>query len=451
MKNKDRLPNIVLLMVDALRPDRLHCYGNPWPTSPTIDRIAREGVMFKQLIAHSSHTLPCVASIFTGLDPMSHGLTDPRTHINHSWGKWTPPLDVLEKHGMSIGGFDAFLFFHFGRHPVIEGSEQAGAFFKEHRDRPFLLWQFVDEVHLPYDPKPPYDTAFLPKGHRISEETAKRLDIVRATMIVHRTGVVSQFELNEAQGKGNKFEADADRQVNYKRSAGVVDFKPEDRIPVTALYDGEIRTLDDQIAEYVDKLEEQGVLDDTILVITSDHGEELLERGNVGHSSCSLAGSLYEEAIRVPLIIRYPRGLPSGVVVEKQVSEIDVMPTLFDMIGLAMPKEAEGRSLLPLVRNPGAAASEETYAQTLPCGWQALKDDYRQIWCVRTPQWKLIYNQYAPKEPDSWELYDLRNDPGERHNTLERNPEVVAKLKPRLLCWMKKQRTPGPGAVFPLT
>ena len=89
-------PNVLLLMVDALRADRLHCYGNPWQTSPAIDRLAADGVLFEQLIAHSSHTLPGVGSILTGLDPLRHGLIDPRTHAAHTWGDWTTPLQCVE-------------------------------------------------------------------------------------------------------------------------------------------------------------------------------------------------------------------------------------------------------------------------------------------------------------------------------------------------------------------
>ena len=437
MNSKGRPPNVLLLIVDALRADRLHCYGNPWPTSPALDQLAEDGVLFRQLIAHSSHTLPSVGSIFSGLDPLAHGLTDPRTHANHSWGDWPTPLSFLEKSGFAVAGFNAFMYYHFGRRN-IENIDEALPFLEEHRDQPFFLWQFDEQVHLPYNPKPPYDKAFLPEGHQVSEGTAERLEIVKSTMIVHPPGLVSQFELSE--GTGSKFEADVDREIDYTRSAASVTFEPEDQVSIRALYDGEVRTVDDQIHRYVQRLEELGILDDTIVIVTSDHGEELLERGNVGHSSCSLMGTLYEEAIRVPLVIRYPRGLPRGKVVERQVSQIDIMPTIFELLNLEMPAEAEGRSLLPLVRGEAPDSAEQTFSGTLPCGWQTLQDDPRRILCIRTPKWKLIYNEFAPQAQNHYELYDLEKDCGEQHNVLEQNPQAADTLKQKLHAWMSKDQ-----------
>ncbi len=441
MKRKAKLPNVLLILVDALRADRLHCYGNTWQTSPVIDRLAEEGVIFKQLIAHSSHTIASVASIFTGLDPLSHGLIDPRTHTKHSWGNWKTPFYVLKQSGFTLAGFDAYMYYHFGHNINIENSAQAAPFIQEHRDKPFFLWQFIEQVHLPYNPNPPYDTAFLPKDYTVSKSTAQRLNIVKSTMIIHPPGVLSQYELDQVDGRGNNFEADVDREIDYTRSAAALEFQTEDRIPIAALYDGEVRTLDDHIGEYITELEQLGILDDTIVVVTSDHGEELLERGNVGHSSCSLAGTLYDEAIRVPLVVRYPGCLPSGTVIETQVSQIDIMPTIFDMLGLQMPVETEGHSLLPLIHDRRTVVLEETFAETLPCGWQALKDDHRRIWCIRTPKWKLIYNDFEPQAESYYELFDLEKDCGERNNVFEQNPRIAENLKQKLHKWMNKEQT----------
>jgi len=438
-----QVPNVLLLMVDALRPDRLHCYGNEWQTSPAIDRIASEGVLFERLIAHSSHTLPAVGAILTGLDPLHHGMINPRTHANHSWGDWTPPLKVLEQHGRVVGGFNTFLYNHFGREPNIENIDEAMPFFEQHRDKPYFLWQFLEQVHLPYNPAPPYDTAFLPSGHVLNEQTARRVEIVKSTMIVHPSGRISQFEQDQLDGNTGGFDADMDRDIEYERSAASVDFESEDRIPIVALYDGEVRTVDDQIGQYVEALERLGILDDTLLIVTSDHGEELLERGNVGHSSCSLSGTLYEEVIRVPLILRYPAALPRGKRITTQVSQIDIMPTIFDLLGLPMPAEAQGHSFSPLIQDRDTKVAEETFAETLPCGWQALKDDHRRIWCLRTPKWKLIFNDFAPQFECTYELYDLESDPGEKDNVVDQHCRVAEELKPRLHAWMNTEKGPG--------
>lgn len=439
MSTPRNMPNVLLLLVDAMRADRLHCYGNKWQTSPAMDRIAAEGVLFENVISHASHTLPAVASILTGLDPMSHGLTDPRTHMNHDWGDKPTPLQQLERDGLTVAGFNTFLYYHFGREVNIENVGEALPFIEAHRDKPFFLWQFNETVHLPYDPPAPYDTAFLPEGYKPSAGTAERADIVRKTMIVHPPGRISQFEKDQADGNTGGFEADLDRDIEYERSAATVSFQPEDRIAIAGLYDGEVRTVDDEIDQYLRKLDELGILDDTIVIISSDHGEELLERGNVGHSSCSLAGSLYDEAIHVPLIIRYPRKLPRGKRISTQVSHIDLMPTIYDLLGLTMPIEVDGRSLVGLINGDEANRVEQTFAVTLPCGWQSMADDFRQIWCIRTPNWKLVFNDFEPREPSSYELYDMQADPGETSNIVEQHNDVVEELKEKLHTWINKK------------
>ena len=105
-----------------------------------------------------------------------------------------------------------------------------------------------------------------------------------------------------------------------------------------------------------------------------------------------------------------------------------------------MPAEAEGRSLLPVIHGDQTKFVEETFAGTLPCGWQTLKDDPRRIWCVRTPQWKLIYNEFAPREENHYELFDLENDRGEKSNVLEQHPKMAESLKQKLHKWMSKEQ-----------
>ena len=167
----------------------------------------------------------------------------------------------------------------------------------------------------------------------------------------------------------------------------------------------------------------------------------------MGHTSCSLEGTLYEEAIRIPFIVRYPRALPRAKLIETQVSQFDIMPTIMALVGLPMPKETEGRSLVPLACGEKVPFVEETYATTLPCGWQVLKDDPRKIWCLRTPQWKLLYYEYAPRENNRCELFDLREDPGEKTNVYDQNPKVAEELKRKLSAWMnhKPSRFIGPS------
>lgn len=124
------MPNVFVIMADALRADRLHCDGNPMETSPGIDRLAREGVRFRWAMAHSANTMPCVVSAFTGLDPLVHGLNDPRTHVRHSWKGWSTPFDLLEQKGYAISGMTP------GCTTTWEGIRR-----RRTRNRPWRSWR----------------------------------------------------------------------------------------------------------------------------------------------------------------------------------------------------------------------------------------------------------------------------------------------------------------------
>jgi len=416
--------NVLFILADALRADRLHCCGNPQPTSPTIDRLANEGVLFRNVTANSNHTVPGLVSLFTGLYVVSHGIGDQAAfrEWRQRWRGRHTPFHVLREAGYQVAGDDPEFYGALG---YDAGGRDVHAALDELAARPFFLWHRSEETHLPYDPPPPWDTAFLPPGWAISPSLDERLKVVRRSLIVHRPGLVSRQESGPA---------DAIQREGYERTVGVGAFDPAERPALLALYDGCVRMLDTEIAGYVDHLARLGILDRTLVVITSDHGEQLLERGAVGHSSCSLEGNLYDENIRVPLVLRCPALLPQGKVVDRQVSQVDVMPTLVELLGLAMPGPCEGRSLLPLVRDPAAAFAEEAYAETSPCGWQALDDDRRMIRCVRRPPWKLIQYLEPPAGPD-YELFNLAGDPGETRNLAPIRPDMLAVLREKLEEW----------------
>jgi arylsulfatase A-like enzyme len=446
MRRTPKQPNVLVFIADALRADRLHCCGNERETSPAIDALAREGVLFRQMIAQSANTMPCVVSALTGLDPLVHGLTDPRTHGCHSWAGWKTPFDLLEEARYEVAGQDDWIYFHLGRHRLIADEAQSLSCIGEERNRPFFLWRIPEHTHLPYNPPPPYDTLFLPARTPISAAARQRREVIRTRMIVHRPGLLSKFEQEQAGGRaGDTWSAGIERdEALSHRSAAALALEPEDRPWLAALYDGEVRALDDEIGRCVELLRQRGLLDDTVIVVTGDHGEELLERGSVGHTSCSLAGTLHEEAIRVPFIVRYPRSLPRGRLIDAQVSQCDIMPTLFDLIGLSMPAGVQGRSLLPLAQGHTDQGRAEAFAATLPCGWQVRDEDERVIWCVRTPHWKLIRHDRAPGQLERFELFDLAADPGETTDLFAERPKVAAPLEKKLREWMRTG-TVGPG------
>lgn len=413
--------NVLFILADALRPDRLHCYGNPFPTSPTIDRLAAEGVLFTDVIANANHTVPGLVSGFTGLYAVSHGIADQAAfqQWKDRWQGRRTPFHVLQEHDYTIAGDDPEFYGPLGFH--LQGREVEPALRRYGHEKLFL-WHRSEETHLPYDPPPPYDSAFLPPGFAVGSGLAERLKVVRSSIIVHKPGLVSKLESGAR---------DAIEREGYRRTVGIAQFSPEERPAIVALYDGCVRMLDEEIAGYLAVLEELNLLDQTLIVLTSDHGEQLLERGAVGHSSCSLEGNLYDENIRIPLILRAPGRLPQGRVVGSQVSQVDIMPTIFDVLGLPAPGPVDGRSLVPLIRDPGADWREEACAETSPCGWQSLPDDRRLIQCIRRPPWKLI-RYWDPAAGERYELFNLSEDPGECRDVYAERPEIAGPLREKL-------------------
>jgi arylsulfatase len=415
---------ILLIVADALRADRLHCCGNPYATSPTIDRLASEGVLFSNMIANANHTVPGLVSAFSGLYVTAHGIRDQASFTNWKqlWSGRRVPFHVLRENGYRVAGDDPEFYAPLGFDE--SGRDVEAALERLCRDD-FLLWHRSEETHLPYDPPPPWDGAFLPPGFAISDSLAERLAVVRGNLLVHRPGLVSKLE----SGARDAIERDG-----YRRTVGIATFSPAERPAVLALYDGCVRMFDDEMRRYVRRLGDLGIADDTLVAITSDHGEQLLERGAVGHSSCSLEGSLYDKNLRIPLILWCPALLPGGVVIDRQVSQVDIMPTIFDLLGLYMTPAA-GQSLAPMIRGQQQEFIEEAYAETSPCGWQALDGDQRMIWCIRRPPWKLIRYRNPPA-PDRHELFAIDRDRAEGRDLAAELPEIVAPLSAKLDDWI---------------
>lgn len=420
--------NMLFIVADALRADRLHCCGNPRETSPVIDRLAGDGVLFTNVIANANHTIPALISAFTGQYVTTHGIRDQNTFQswNDLWKGRRTPFHVLRDHGYLIVGDDPQVYAPLG---FDTGSRDVQADLCQLADRQFFLWHRTEETHLPYDPKPPYDTAYLPDDFVMTDSLRERLQALKTSIVVHKPGLTARLELGGA---------DAIEVEGYQRTLGIAEFDTRDRPAILGLYDGCVRMLDEEIDRYLSLLEQLGVLQNTIVALTSDHGEQLLERGAVGHSSCSLEGNLYDENIRVPLILRCPAVLPKGKVIDRQVSQVDIMPTLFEILGLEMPKPVDGRSLLPLILGQKTDSPKEAYAETSPCGWQALDDDQRMIWCVRQPPWKLI-KYFDPEAGDTYELFNLEDDPEEKQNIADRNPSIGLMLREILNDWIAKK------------
>lgn len=421
--------NILLVVADALRRDHMGCYGYHKNTTPIIDRLASEGVRFSDCASVSSHTAPPTFSIVTGEDGITHGIMTAQQYgqwmKDNPWKDKRTPLRFLAEQGYLV---DGDLVKRWGPLGFSRDYEDLTAYMHENRDRKWFYLAQPYPTHLPYNPPDDYYREFIDPAYTPSEDSQARFDVIGKTLICHPTGLTAAEETDQEEAI-----LDDEMDEAHKRTVASVDFEPEDAPGIRALYDGEMRVFDDWVAGHLETLRSLGLLDDTLIILMSDHGEELMERGHVGHSSANLVGTLYDEVVMVPLIMWHATAFPKGRVVEGLVSVMDIMPTIYDILGLDLPGPVDGHSMLPKARGEAAAEREEVYAEVPPAGWQRLIDDERRIRMIRTMDSKLIWNLDLAGAEESFEFYDLNSDPGERNDIYDTGDKFMGALKKKLM------------------
>jgi arylsulfatase A-like enzyme len=354
-------PLVVVYLVDTLRADHLSLYGYARDTSPELSRFAQDAVVFDQAVASSSWTKPAVASLFTSLPPRDHGCVQFYTPLDpalvtlaerlHGRGYGTGAvvvnLLILAKNMHFDQGFDLF-----GAPPSPQRAEQvvdsALAFLDARRGQPMFLYVQTMDSHTPYRPPPPFDRRFppFPEPGRAAAEPS-------------------------------------DYQV------------PADRDRIVGQYDGAIAYGDREFGRLLRGLRERGLYDRATIVFLSDHGEELLDHGGWVHGH-----TLFDELVRVPLVVKYPGRREAGRRVARQVQLLDVLPTVL------------ASQSLPAAEGIAGLALEESFAATGKERPAALETKYREhvAYGARTSETKYVRHLYPADEELS---FDLRRDPGE--------------------------------------
>ncbi|MBI2654872.1 sulfatase [Candidatus Woesearchaeota archaeon] len=429
--------NAILLVVDSLRADHLGISGYKRDTSPNIDRLARDGVFFSSAIPTSPRTSPSVGSLLTGLYPHSHGLRlegknkarfESINVVDRLNKNAVTIQEILKSHGYAtIGndiemdntgiekGFDEFnllkwrvankikrtikkaVKWNYNIDPAETLTDFAINQIKKLKDRKFFLYLHYVGLHWPYTPPEPYDEMF-------------------------DTDYRGNHTFNEVNGKINRGD------LIFNNSL------PKEEIKhAIAHYDGAIRFVDGQIGRLISHLDSLGLRENTLIVLTADHGECFGE-----HGLCFNHGEyLYEEAARVPLIFLYHKSPKKKI--DTQVQSTDIMPTILDILDIELIENIEGASLMTLVKD-NDKVREYTFAES---GMSFFKEDKRRYmggikgkWrMIRTDEWKLIYIPHPQK--DIFELYNLKDDPMETINLFEKNAEIANKLREELFKWMK--------------
>jgi arylsulfatase A-like enzyme len=402
-----RGPNVLLVTLDTTRVDHLGCYGYPRETTPNLDGLAQESILYTRAYSTSSWTLPAHASLFTGKITYSHGARyDPEGPLvlTDATDRHTETFQQYRARGLSpdertLAGLLAQAGWHTGAvvagpwlertfglatgfrdyddsgidpmrgRRAVEVTDRAIAWL-ERADRPFFLFLNYYDPHGPYDPPATYRELFLPPVSR-------------------RGGLTG---------------------------AAVV----------RALYDAEIRYMDDELGRLFDHLRAAGLWEETWIVVLADHGELLGEHGLNGHGL-----DLYEGEIHVPLLVKAPGPSRAGTRVESLIQVTDVLPMLFQAMGLSPPADIQG--VHP--RGPDGPVVAELYPLAVTRGQGVLR-------ALVDTRYKFLWN-----ERGTYRLYDLEEAPGEERSSLARHPERARAMQTQLESFLA--RLPHPGAVGP--
>lgn len=413
--------NVILISLDTLRADHLGCYGYSRPTSVAIDRLAAEGILFERCLAPSPWTLPSHVSLMTGLRTINHQVYGPKHRMSEQ-------LETLAEFFSRAGWATTALTGGGYLHPVygfgqgfdnylIRGQvndNQAAAVLAENvlhwlkrlQDRPFFMFIHTYQIHSPYWSPPPYNRLFLDEKF-----PWEKFDLTK-------------MKLNQ-EGR----------------------FRPLTEIErqnIIALYDSEIVYTDEiLIKPLLAQLKKLGLYERTLIVITSDHGEEFFEHQGWGH-----AHSLYNEILWVPLIIKpFGRQAP-GRKVSQIVSLIDLWPTLLEAVGIKVKRNsADGETLWPLIKDQDqlrrviiSDLGSRLPARAIPMKVGLIFQDYKFIMNEPYQPADLKFFEFPPPPLPRLELYDLRHDFGESNNLAEKESQVVRRLL-QLLNEHYRQRT----------
>lgn len=399
--------NVILIIIDTLRPDYMGCYGYFRDTSPRMDELARQGVLFRNCISQRSLTHPSVTSIFTSKHIKNHGvivngdILDPGHRVM---------AEMLQEAGYKTAGFltklcsnhfvrglDTVFCFEYRRFEDWETEDTVTAhalsWLEGNSDARFFLWLMYKDPHWDYHPPPPYDTLYDP-------------------------GYTGPY-------RGDHEEA---ALICQQR----IELSPEDKYHWRAIYAGQINSTDEYVGMILDQLDSLGIADSTLVVIVADHGEELLEHGYAMYHG----QSIYRQCQHVPLLMRLPAEVPAGTVVETQVQGIDILPTILDAVGLEHPYGLEGESLWEMIFDPNYPHSPYAFQQGSRCAINSLMR--HNTWhYIHNPFWEAPCIDYLDRE-----LYNMAEDPAEQDNLIDVYPELADTFQQVLLEWLFPSQLP---------
>ena len=395
---------MILIQGDTLRKDHLDVYGYARPTAPTLRRLAEERALFDNAITQTSWTKAATPSIMTSLYPTTHGVHQIPDRLPASA---TTIAEVFREAGYATASFasasftGAFTNLHQGFEELHEVESTVGRagppggtktsreyvdrlleWLEDHRDVPSFVYLHFFDPHSPYEPYRPYDTMWAdPKGREEYVRTQEALKKVVTSAFLADRGMATRDELVKAG-------LDPEAFIRFSKD----------------WYDGSIRGMDTELARLVERLQELGLGERSVLAFFADHGEEFHDHGRMWHGQ-----SVYGEMVRVPLILWGPGRVPKGVKIEEPVELVDVMPTLLEM---RRPARAAGvrrdRACGRCWRAAGRQRWEAPagHRREAAHGGQGIPRA-SESYAIVDGNWKLIHNVARPPERPEFELYDF--------------------------------------------
>ncbi|MGQ0552651.1 MAG: sulfatase [Planctomycetota bacterium] len=417
-----RPPNVVIWLVDTLRPDHLGCYGYARPTSPNIDALAASGVLFTDAHAHSNWTQPSVASILSGRDPLSFS------------AEFTSPVpeglelaaEVLARHGYATAGF------------TVTAATAARYGFAQG-------FATYEELDLLLDPKQRKTrSAELYGADSLVDVAVDWIDrgsfgAAPFFLFLHSVDPHAPYgDRATPNSFAAPYDGPVDGSVEFLVEAQRTDYvySAADRQYILDRYDDDVRFNDEQFGRLVASLSERGLLEQTLLVVVSDHGEEFWEHGGPqpGHGH----RNLHRELTQIPLILSWKDRLPAGVRVDGLMRGVDILPTLLDLAGLPALAESDGHSVAGVLRGGGGATRRlRGDAEDFPLFADRAKPKDPPLVALRTGAWLLQRDGEGDGAVER--LNDLAADPTEQRDVAQREAQRTNLYRERLSAWMAQR------------
>jgi arylsulfatase A-like enzyme len=421
-------PNVILISLDTAGADHMSVYGYKRETTPFLSQLAKDAATFENSLAQGAFTLPSHYSMFTGLFPQRHGVcqrqsnsildTKHKTLTEHlkAAGYSTFFAGILNAQNLSLTrglerGFDEKQYFEIKFDPGIEGLKNKVTALK--KSGKFFLFLHTYMPHDPYmahhenEPPSPFERSFIPKTAKSIEFIIEKLLGTSPALAPVPTSPEGFFQYWFRVR--NLFSA----QFDLKTQAG--------RDHLISTYDGGIKSTDERLAKVISMFKAAGVYENSLIIVTSDHGEAFGEHGQWYH------GNPYHEVLHVPLVIKFPGGRYKGKRVRETVHGVDLAPTVLEVLGLPPAAQSDGLSLLGLFRSSGLKRNGYSYS-TGP--------NTTAVW---DRKWNLLVGPWGTTD----QLYDIVSDPLERTDVIAAHPQVALKMKTALNAFRLSQSHEG--------